>query len=147
MDSHLECAAAVLVISSVIKKKKGLRKKRKQRTVWVKLWLNRRNKPGVYNTLSRELRMEDGGEYKKFLRMTPENFDDLLNLVECDIKKKSTIMPNLIPPNIKLAATLTANKFSLGTIVSNFKIILKRYKTQVQKFWLNVLCNIELIIT
>ena len=29
-----------------------------------------------------------------------------LNLIECDIKKKSTIMRNPIPPNIKLAATL-----------------------------------------
>ena len=92
MDSDLECAAAVLVISSVIKKKKSLRKKRKQRTVLVKPWLNRRNELGVYNTLLRELLMEDEGEYKKFLRMTPEIFDDLINLIECDIKKKSTIM-------------------------------------------------------
>ena len=107
---------------------------RKQRTVWVKLWLNRPNKLGVYNTLLRELRMEDEGEYKKFLRMTPENFDDLLNLTECAIKKKSTIMPNPIPPNIKLAATLSANNFSLGTIIFNFKLILKRHKTQIHKF-------------
>ena len=32
--------------------------------------------------------MEDESEYKKFRRMTPENFDDLLNLIECDIKNK-----------------------------------------------------------
>ena len=31
--------------------------------------------------------MEDKGKYKKFLKMTPEIFDDLLNLIECDIKK------------------------------------------------------------
>ena len=62
MDSDLECAAAVLVISSVIKKKKSLRKKRKQRTVWVKPLLNSRNELGVYNTLLRELHMEDEGE-------------------------------------------------------------------------------------
>ena len=82
MNSDLECAAAVLVISSVIKKKKILRKKTKQRTARVKPWLNRRNELGVYNTLLRELRMEDESEYKKFPRMTPENFDDLLNLIE-----------------------------------------------------------------
>ena len=88
MDSDLECAAAVLVISSVIKKKKSLRKKREQRTVWVKPWLNRRNELSVYNTLLRELRKEDEDEYKKFLRITPEDFDDLVNLIKCDIKKK-----------------------------------------------------------
>ena len=47
MDSDLECAVVVLVISSVIKKKKSLRKTRKQRTVWVKPWFNRRNELGV----------------------------------------------------------------------------------------------------
>ena len=59
MDSDLECVAGVLVTSSVIKKKKSLRNKRKQRTVWVKPWFNRRNELGVYNTLLRELRIED----------------------------------------------------------------------------------------
>ena len=72
----------------------------------MKPWLNRRNELGIYNTLLRELLMEDEGEYKNFLIMTPEKFDDLLNLIECDIKKYSTIMRNPIPPNIKLAATL-----------------------------------------
>ena len=53
-----------------------------------------------------ELRMEDEDGYKKFLRMTPEIFDDLPNLIECDIKKKSTFERDPIPPNIKLAVTL-----------------------------------------
>ena len=38
--------------------------------------------------------------------MTPEIFDDLLNLIECYIKKKSTFIQDPIPPNIKLAATI-----------------------------------------
>ena len=54
----------------------------------MKPWLNRRNELGIY----RELRMEDEGEYRRFLTMAPEYFDDLLNLIECDIKKYSTIM-------------------------------------------------------
>ena len=47
MDSDLECVVAVLVTSSVIKKKKSLRNKRKQKTVWVKPWFNRRNELDV----------------------------------------------------------------------------------------------------
>ena len=53
-----------------------------------------------------ELRMEDEDGYKKFIRMTPEIFDDLPNLIECDIKKKSTFERDPRPPNIKLAVTL-----------------------------------------
>ena len=132
MDSDLECAAAVLVISSVIKKKKSLRKKRKQRTVLVKPWLNRRNELGVYNTLLRELRMEDEGEYKKFLRMTPEIFDDLINLIECDIKKKSTIMRDPIPPNIKLAATIRF--LSTGANYVELQHIFRIHQSTISKF-------------
>ena len=50
--------------------------------------------------------MEDEAEHKKFLRMTLDIFDDLLNLIECNIKIKSTIVRDPIPANIKLAATL-----------------------------------------
>ena len=99
MDSDLDCAAAVLVTSTVIKKKKSLRKKRKQRTVWAKPWLNHRNVLGVYKTYLGELHMEDEAEHKKFLRMTLDIFDDLLNLIECNIKIKSTIVRDPIQPN------------------------------------------------
>ena len=45
----------------------------------------------------RQLRMEDESEYRKFLRMTPEIFDDSLNLIEYNIKNRSTIMRDPIP--------------------------------------------------
>ena len=73
MDCDLECVAAILVISSVIKKKKCVRKKEKTKNCWIKLCWNRRNEIGVYNNLLQELRLEDEGKYKTFLRMTPEN--------------------------------------------------------------------------
>ena len=38
--------------------------------------------------------------------MTPEVFDDLLNLVGGDIMKKNTNMRDAIPANVKLAATI-----------------------------------------
>ena len=98
----------------------------------MKPWLNRRNELGVYNTLLRELRMEDEGEYKRFLRMIPENFDDLLNLIECDIKKKSTIMRNPIPPNIKLAATLRF--LSTGANYAELQHIFAIYQSTISKF-------------
>ena len=39
-------------------------------------------------------------EYKWIQRKKPEPFDDLLNLTEYDIKKKSTIMQDSVPLNI-----------------------------------------------
>ena len=39
-------------------------------------------------------------EYKWIQRKTTEIFDDLLNLTEYDIKKKSTIMQDSVPLNI-----------------------------------------------
>ena len=39
-------------------------------------------------------------KYKWIQRKTTEIFDDLLNLTEHDIKKKSTIMQDSVPPNI-----------------------------------------------
>ena len=63
--------------------------------------------------------MEDDGQYEKFLRMTPEIFDDLLNLIECDIKKKNTIMRDPIPPSIKLATTLSSSRQELFMLNCN----------------------------
>ena len=88
MDSESECAAAVIIVAAISKKRKRIRKKR-LRSIWVKPWLGRRNDLGVDNTLLREFRLEDSDEYKKFLRMSPENFDELLGLVELDIQKKT----------------------------------------------------------
>ena len=38
--------------------------------------------------------------------MAPYIFDDLLNLIDFDLKKKSIIMRDPIPDNIKLSAAL-----------------------------------------
>ena len=76
------------------------------RTVWVKPWLTRKNKLGVDNTLVQEFRLEDEDEYKRFLRMTPDNFNELLKLIETDIQKQNTHLRDGIPAEITLAAML-----------------------------------------
>ena len=48
MDSESECAAAVIIVAAISKKRKRMRKKR-QRSIWVKPWLGRRNGLGVDN--------------------------------------------------------------------------------------------------
>ena len=97
-----EEAAALVVLLHVIKN----RKKRKSRSHWVKPWLSKRSSFGVYDTLLQELRSEDEGEYKKFLRMSPDVFDELLNLIEEDITGQNTHLRESIPATVKLAATI-----------------------------------------
>ena len=76
-----ECAAAILI---AFLKRKRKRKKKRLKTVQVKLWLTKRNKLGVENTLLQEFRLEDEDEYKRFLKITPDNFNELLKPIETD---------------------------------------------------------------
>ena len=45
-------------------------------------------------------------ECKKFLRMSPDVFDELLNLIEEDITRQNTHLRESIPATVKLAATI-----------------------------------------
>ena len=130
MDSDVETAAAVIV--SIICKRKRKRNKRKKRSVWVKPWLLRRNALGVCNTLMLELRSEELHEYRRFLRMTPEIFDEILHLVEPYIKKESTILRDAIPAKMKLAATL--RYLSTGTNYSDLQHMFRIHKSTLSKF-------------
>lgn len=100
--SDEELAAAAVVVA-VLQKRKTKRRKRK---CWVKPWLARRPKLGIYETLLSELRLEEENEYKNYLRMSTENFDELFRLVEKDITKQNTIMRDAISAKVKLAITI-----------------------------------------
>ena len=127
MDSEEECAAAVIIIALLSKRKK----RRRNRSTWVKPWLGRRTELGVYNTLLRELRVEEEFEYKKFLRMAPENFDELLNLVGVDIQKETTNMHEPIPAEMKLAATLRF--LSTGANYADLQHIFRIHKSTLSR--------------
>ena len=74
---------------------------------WFRPWLTRGNKLGVDNTLLQEFRLE---EYKTFLRMTPDNFNELLAVIETicwdGYSERKYTFTSAIPAKIKLAATL-----------------------------------------
>ena len=106
---------AVAIAGFIIEKRKRKRK-RKVRSHWIKSWISRRETYGFCDTLMHELR-EDIGEYTRFLRINPIYFDELLNLVKCDIQKQNTHLREPIPSKIKLAATF---KFLSSGIFSFF---------------------------
>ena len=62
-------------------------KEKKERSVRAKPCLGRRINLGLYETLVLELRFEDESEYKKILRITPQDFDEIFGLIQDDITK------------------------------------------------------------
>ena len=129
MDADQESDAAAVVIGVLLKRRKS--KQRKKRSVWVKPWLQRRNKLGVYRTLLQELRME-AEEYKQFLRMSPELFDELLILVKPEIEKETTILRDPIPSALKLAATILY--LSTGSNYADLQHLFRIHKSTLSKF-------------
>ena len=93
---------SLLYLPYYLLKKKKIRK----RSVWVKPWLWSRINLGLYETLVQELRFKDESEYKKLLRMTPQDFDEILGLVQDEITTTNKNMRDSIPANIKLAVTI-----------------------------------------
>lgn len=79
---------------------------RKRRKVWVKDWVGRRHREGCYAKLLNELRAEEPALYRNFLRMTADQFDNLLVLVSPHIKKQDTNMRRSISAGERLALTL-----------------------------------------
>ena len=80
---------------------------KKQKRIWTRKWLLRRDTHGNSVGLIRELAIEDKSEYKSFMRMTPEQFEFLLQKLSPKIQREDTIMRPAIPAKIKLELTLS----------------------------------------
>lgn len=74
--------------------------------IWTREWLKRREERGASSNLLRELEVEDAKEYQMCLRMTPANFEKLLELVTPKIRRIDTSMRDAIPAKVKLQITL-----------------------------------------
>lgn len=108
MDSDLCCAIIAVGVSA--KKKKKSQKGRK----WAKQWLIDREKY-THEKLLKELKVSEPDDFRNFLRMNGELFDELLALITPEIEKKDTVMRDAIPASQRLSITLrylaTGNKF------------------------------------
>ena len=76
--------------------------------------MTRRNELGIDNKLLQEFRLEELDEYQMFSRKFCENIDELLQLVDFDIKKINTRLREAKPAKIKLSARLV--DFDIRTI-------------------------------
>lgn len=91
------------------------RKKRRERRLWAKNWLLERGQSFGNERLLHELRYNEPQDFKNFLRMDGDAFDEILELVSPWIKKKRTNMRDPISPSQRLSITLrylaTGNTF------------------------------------
>jgi len=102
MSLSVQLAAASYIFLHYLLKKKT----RKPRRWWIKtVFANREVYSG--SRLLRDLKFQSvSGQYKNFTRMSPAEFQYLINLVGEQISKKDTIYRKAIPVQERLAITL-----------------------------------------
>jgi len=99
--------AGVIILANAIKKELKKKEKRKrQRNIWVKQWIGRREMYGASSSLLKELKDEDASAYRNILRLDCTHFEDLLKMVDGMLKKEDTVMRMAIPVITKLEVTL-----------------------------------------
>jgi hypothetical protein len=79
----------------------------REKKVWGRKWLARRSTHGGSALLLKELYTEDPAEYHACLRMSPECFDTLHDLIANAIQRSDTLMRDAIPSRIKLEVRLS----------------------------------------
>lgn len=96
----------------------------KKKKVWTRKWLLRRSTLGSSNVILKELYLEDPTEYRRCLRMTPQNFEVLLNLVSPLIQRSNTLMREALPARTKLEVTLyyLATGSNYGSLQHFFRV-------------------------
>jgi hypothetical protein len=73
----------------------------------VRKWLLRGESQGGSARLLKELAAEDHPEYRSFMRMTPDRFEELLQKVSGVIQRSDTVMRGAIPATVKLELVLS----------------------------------------
>lgn len=103
MTVSKKTTGALLIIAILMKRK---REKCRKKRLWARDWILRRESDDVTRKLIQEMRTEDPSGFKAMFRMTPEQFDTLLERVRPIITKKNTNMRRAIPCETRLMITL-----------------------------------------
>jgi hypothetical protein len=111
----------------------------------VKDWVGRRNSHGAPSNLLKELAEEDPTEYHRHMRMTVENFEELLTLIEPLISKKNTMMRDSIPARVKLEVTL--GYLASGDSFQSLALFFRVPATSISQFLPDVLRAITSILS
>ena len=100
---HLFATSMVLIPSPRRRREKN--KKRRERRYWIRPSFANRATSGAYQSLALKMKEIDRQNFGGFVRMSPNRFDHLLELVKPMITKKNAVRAP-IPPDERLAITL-----------------------------------------
>lgn len=79
---------------------------RKRRRIWSREIYLDRNRENVYNNLMEKLKIEGAEFYKKFVRISFDDFEFIHDKLKTRIEKQNTVMRNAISTRERLAVTL-----------------------------------------
>ena len=101
----LQCQLNLMLSLLAVRRKRKGSVKRKHR-FWVRELFQQRAEKGAFNTLIPELKLYDREFFYRYLRMSPERFENLLQMVGPSIKKK--FCPSRLPisPSERLIVTI-----------------------------------------
>jgi hypothetical protein len=95
MNSAIAAAGAFFIIASVDAEKKKKRRKR----MWLRKLFTERTRSNILSVLDEE-------HFKNFTRLSPEDFEILINSIGPKIQRKDTHLRQAIPVKLRLAITL-----------------------------------------
>lgn len=101
-------AASLLILADEMENEEQKKRKKRLRSTWVHPWLAKRSVDGAHQTVLQEFQNVADQQYmfKQFLRMDPETFNQLLELVKPLIQKQDTHLRKAISASERLAVTL-----------------------------------------
>ena len=102
------------------------------RRLWVRKWIRIRETRGASALLLKELSVKDPQEYRLCLRLTPESFETLLNLIAPVIQRTDTKLRDAIPARVKVEVTL--NFLATGNSYRTLQHIFRVPKPSISKF-------------
>ena len=114
----------LLVLLIARSRRKAKKAKKRTRTIWVKNWLKNREEKSIYTNLLAELRVDDRENFRRYIRMDTETFENLVSRVRPYLTKQTTNMRQPIPVEEKLAVFLRfiATGESFASLQYQFRI-------------------------
>lgn len=101
----VDVLVAVLVVDKILQEMEQENKNKKKKRIWVKKWMQKKTKWSSSHLVT-ELRLTCPEDYRNYLRMSGDTYDELLAKVKPFIERQNTFMRDSISPNERLSATL-----------------------------------------
>ncbi|XP_057308742.1 uncharacterized protein LOC130647044 [Hydractinia symbiolongicarpus] len=103
-EEQRKAVAAIIIATTLLPT--NFSKPKVTRRIRVKEWMKKRKSIGVYDNLVQELRLYDEESFRKYLRMSPDIYELLLEKVRSKLTKKTTHLRKPLEPELKLTITL-----------------------------------------